>query len=269
MGKLHTARLSGRILRPKQARTEPFCSRPERTTTRRAVLLLAAVCLAACSDTGPVYPTSDTLDPWVTSPASIDPQSDQPPIVSDQTVRFHLAPGQQRSSLRAGREWGTVQTYLYGFDLRLDPNSLGPVPLTLSRLQRLGTPAADIVSVQLDRRRGLSVFGHSCIAPADLGDWHSVEVRINLADDDTGYIEIFCDRKPILAIQGLRTTRPPVCRRAEGCTAPVSHPARYEWQIGLLAPRRVARAVTIDMRRIFYHRLFVIPNPIKTPIKTH
>lgn len=248
---------------PKQTRIKLLFSRLVRTTIPRALLLLAAICLTACNETGPVFPTSDSLDPWVTDPASLDPQSDQPPLISDQIVRFHLTPGQQRSSLRAGREWGTAQTYLFGFDLRLDPNALGPDPITLSRLQRLGSPAADIVSIQLDRRRGISIFGRSCVAPSELRKWHSVEVRINLANDDTGYLEIFCDRRPIVAIEAFRTTQPPICRRATGCTAPVPRPARFEWQVGLLAPRRVSRAVTIEMRRIFYHRLFVIPNRVR------
>lgn len=232
--------------------------------TPLVILALGAFLLAACMQTGPIFPASDKLDPWVSAPASIDPLSDQPPLISDETVHFRLSRGQRRSLLRTGREWGPAQTYLFGFDLRLDHTALGGEILTLSRLLRIGTPEADIVSIKLDRNRGLSVFGTTCIAAKDLGTWHNIEIRINLADDDTGYLEVFCDRRPIIALNALRTTQPPICRRSEGCNTPAPRPARFEWQLGLLAPRPLARATALEMRRIFYHRLFVIPNRVIT-----
>ena len=37
---------------------------------------------------------------------------------------------------------------------------------------------------------------------------------------------------------------------------------RFEWQFGVDAGHRVARAIQVEMQRLFYHRLFVIPNRV-------
>ncbi|WP_322867818.1 hypothetical protein U5922_017355 [Aquicoccus sp. G2-2] len=104
------------------------------------------------------------------------------------------------------------------------------------------------------------------MAPAALNTWHSVEVRIAFANDDSGFLEIFCDRKPIWAQSHFRTALPPVCRLSEGCTKGVPAPARFAWQVGLLARGRIVRRVSVEMRRIFFHRLFVIPHRVVGPL---
>ena len=230
----------------------------------RLGLALAAGLLTACAETGPIFPTSDRLDPWVSAAGAVDPRSDVAPVIKGEVASFRLGPGGRRAALRTGREWGLGQTYLFGFDIRIEPGPLPRQAVTLSTLERLGAPGrpgAGIVAVSLDSR-GVSVLGRSCIRPAELGRWHSVEIRIALADDDTGFLEVFCDRRPIWAQSHLRTVLPPVCRRTEGCNAAVPKPVRYEWQLGLIAPHGAAQAIKVQMRRIFYHRLFWIPNRV-------
>lgn len=224
--------------------------------------LLVGLLAVACSDTGPIFPASLTLDDWVLAPASVDPRSDTAPQLTDRLASFGLGPGQGRSTLRAGHEWGVGQTYLLGFDIRVDPGAIGATPVTVSRLVRGGKPETDLLSVRLDSRRGVTVLGRGCIPASQLGQWHSVEVRIALADDDSGFLEVFCDRRPIWAQSRLRTTLPPVCRLAQGCVTPVSRPARFEWHVGLISERPATRPLRLQMRRIFYHRLFVIPNRV-------
>ncbi|WP_137699492.1 hypothetical protein [Marimonas lutisalis] len=225
---------------------------------------MSVLLVTACADTGPVYPTSDTLDPWVIAPDSVTPGSDRAPHVAGERMIFRLAPGERRSSLSTGRDWGVWQNYLMGFDVRVAPGQAPAQPVTLARFLRRGDPETELVAVMLDARRGITVLGRSCVPAARLGDWHSVELRIRLADNDTGFLEIFCDRRPIWAQDGFRTTLPPTCRHGEGCATPVPRPARFEWQVGLVSPGRVARAIRVEMQRIFHHRLFVIPNRVGT-----
>lgn len=228
----------------------------------RHFLALAALVLAACSDTGPIFPTPEHLETWVTDPAAIDPGSDRPPQLADPVARFRLARGERLSALRAGRDWGTDQTYLFGFDIRAERAALDARPVTVSRFLRRGDRPTPLVSVQVDARHGVTVMGRSCIPAAELGTWHRVETRIRLADNDSGFLEVFCDRRPVWAQSDFRTTLPPTCRLSEGCTTPVPRPARFEWQLGLIAPQGAPRAIAVDMQRIIHHRLFVIPHRV-------
>ncbi|MDQ2091834.1 hypothetical protein [Marimonas arenosa] len=232
---------------------------------------LVALLLVACADVGPVFPTPNYFDPWVSAEDTLDPRSDRAPLITYRTATFRLFPGESRSALRTDKDFGLGQTYLIGFDLRVDRRQLTNRPVTLSRVLRTtgteaadGSPATQIISVELDARRGATVLGRSCIPPAQLGRWHSIEIRIAMADNDTGYIEVFCDRRPIWAQENFRTTLPPICRLREGCTRGVPRPVKFEWQLGLMADGRLARGLEVQMRRIFYHRLFVIPNRVHT-----
>ncbi len=227
-------------------------------------LLGAALFFAACGTTGPVFPVEDELYDWVTSQQSVDQASDQAPVVADSVVTFRLAPGQRRSALETGEDWRIGQAYLFGFDVRLDPETLGPGAIAISRLSRVTVPENEIVSVLLDRKRGVSVFGRTCIAPDQLSEWHRIEMRMRLANDDTGFLEVFCDRKPVWAQNDIRTTFKPVCRLQEGCDADIAKPARFEWLTGLLAERSVTRRTEIQMQRLHQRVIFYIPNRVGT-----
>lgn len=237
-----------------------------RIIAARLGFALVALGLAACADTGPIFPTSDRLDPWVSASESADPRADSPPVVNGDRARFHLSPGQRRASLHTSHAFGLGQTYLLGFDIRRGATPLPDRPVTIARLMRTtATPGAGesaIAAIRLDARNGVTAFGRQCIPAAQLTRWHSVELRIAMADDDDGYIELFCDRRPVWAQQNIRTTLPPPCRRAQGCTRPVPRPVRYDWQLGLMSPGVARRPLDIEMKRIFYHRLFIIPNRV-------
>lgn len=228
--------------------------------------ILAALLFAACapSGTGPVYTVNAELYDWVKVPEAIDQSSDQAPIVADPIVTFRLTPGDRWSAPRAGKEWRVGHTYLFGFDVRLERKSLGNERVALSRLFRKGDPATEIVSVHLDANRGVTVMGRTCVAPTDLGNWHRVEMRIRLSNKDTGFLEVFCDRKPIWAQVNIRTTFPPVCRIGEACDTDVPKRVRYEWQLGLLSNGGVARQIAVQMQRLHYRRLYYVPNRVGT-----
>ena len=229
-------------------------------------VMAALLLLAACDDggTGPVYFVDAELYDWVKAPEAIVQSSDQAPIIADPIVTFRLAPDDNLSALRAGKEWRVGHAYLFGFDVRLERKSLGNEKVALSRLLRKGDPPTEIVPVLLDADRGVTVMGRTCIAPTDLGNWHRVEMRIRLSNKDTGFLEVFCDRKPIWARVNIRTTFPTVCRLREGCDTYVPKPVRYEWQLGLLSNGGVAKQIVAQMQRIDYRRIFYIPHRVGT-----
>lgn len=235
--------------------------------TKNSAMALAGACglllLANCSETGPVYPTSSDIQPWVMAAESRDPAADRAPKFDNPVVHFALAPGERRSSLHTGRRWTTDMNYLMGFDVRVRPETLPRDRVTIGRLVRRGPTEEELLRVVLDPSRGVTVLGRTCIPRAKLHQWHSVEVRTRFADDDTGFMEVWCDRRPLWAQSHYRTTLPPTCRRSEGCTMPLKGAASFDWQFGLISPRPAPRPISIEMRRIHTHRLFVIPRRVE------
>lgn len=224
------------------------------------ILLLAAGLLAACGGSGPVFRVEHNLYDWVIFPAAVDPASDQAPVITDPVVSFRLAAGQRRSALRAGEDWGLGQTRLFGFDIMADRAALGSGTVDISRLIRVGDPGNPIVSAQLSAAHGVTVLGRSCIAPEGLDQWHRVEMRIRLSDRDEGFLEVFCDRKPIWARTDLRTTVAPGCEADGTCVARGQPPLRFEWQMGLMRDHPVPRPVSIWMKRLHHRQLIYVPN---------
>lgn len=224
------------------------------------VLLGAMIGLVSCGATGPVIHLQDKLPDWVFLPETVDRVSDNEPSMTDTVVTFQVPPGQRRSALQTAENWRIGQSYLFGFDIRLDPEVLSQRPVTVSRLSRVTKPQSELVSVTLDPRQGVTVFGRSCIRPEHLSDWHRVEMRIRISNDDKGFLEVFCDRKPIWAQKDIRTTFPPVCRLSEGCIDDVAKPARFKWHIGLLSDEALSKHAEIQMRRLHQRVIFYIPN---------
>ena len=238
---------------------------------RWSPFLLVAVQLLGCtaSDTGPIY--SVVLEPysWVKAPSSVHPESDRAPLVGDSIVTFRLDSGERSSTLVAAGEWGndernwsTGQSYLFGFDVRVDTGALRNETVSLARLSRTSAPPTEIISAELSAARGVSVMGRTCFAPDELKDWHRVEFRVRLTDRDTGYLEVFCDRKPIWARTGMRTTFPPICRFSEGCDDAISRPVRFEVQMGLMSDTKTTSPITVQMRRLHYRRIYYVPNRV-------
>ena len=228
------------------------------------LILAQGLLLSACSGSGPIYPVRDALYDWVMAPETVDPAADRLPVIADPIVHFRVAPGERRSTLRTGDRWRVGQTYLFGFDLRLERDLPARQRITVSRLMRQGDPAAEILSVDLDAAQGVTVMGRTCVAPADLTRWHRVEIRMKLADNDTGYIEVFCNRKPIWARVAMRTTFPPECRRSDGCDMPLPQPVRYEWKMGVMSETAAQRPVHLQMQRLHYRLLIYKPNRVGT-----
>ncbi|MEM1076786.1 MAG: hypothetical protein AAF665_08275 [Pseudomonadota bacterium] len=224
-----------------------------------AGLLLTAV-LSACGN-GPIFRVDDDLYDWVKAPSAVDPASDYTPLLEGQTVRFALDPGNKHSALVTGDDWRLGQTYLMGFDVRFERLPGGNTPIVLSRLVRTGAASpVEIASVQVDQRRGVTVMGRECIKSPELGNWHRVEMRMKMSNGDTGYLEVFCDRKPIWAMTKIRTTFAPGCRLSEGCDSDVPKPVGYEWRNGLMMDQKAGTSVVAYMRKLHYRLVFYVPN---------
>lgn len=233
--------------------------------TKWGVFCLVLLGLAACenNDTGPVYPVQDALYEWVFSPDAQDPKSQRAPDISDPVLTFQLNAGQRRSSMRFPGNFNLGQAKMVGFDIRVGRTRLPRRPITISRVRRVGPDGTEILSVQLDAKRGVTLFGRTCVPAKDLQDWHRVEMRMRFSNQDTGFLEVFCDRKPFWGQRAVRTTQPPTCKLSDGCTTPVERPIRFEWEFGLMADRAVPRRTDIQMQRLHERRLFVIPNRIR------
>ena len=223
-------------------------------------LLLAGLLLAGCGGDGPIFKVQDPLHDWVTVPGAADPASDREPEIIGEGVSFRLSPGQRRSALRTGEDWRLGQTRLFGFDIRADRAALGSGQVDISRLVRAGDPGSPIVSAQLDAKNGVTVMGRSCIPAEELGEWHRVEMRIRLSNADSGFLEVFCDRKPVWARTKLRTTVAPDCAETGSCETRGSTPLRFEWQMGLMRDRGLSSAVSIQMKRLHHRLLIYVPN---------
>lgn len=227
---------------------------------RLPALLLAGLLLAGCGGEGPIFPVEDQLYDWVTVPGAIDPASDRDPDIIGEGVSFRLSPGQRRSALRTGEDWRLGQTRLFGFDIRADRAALGSGQVDISRLVRAGDPGSPIVSAQLDARNGVTVMGRNCIAAEDLSEWHRVEMRIRLSNADNGFLEVFCDRKPVWARTKLRTTVAQDCAETGGCVTRGTTPMGFEWQLGLMRDRSLSSPVSIQMKRLHQRLLIYVPN---------
>lgn len=213
---------------------------------------LAVLLVAGCSEVGPVFPTSDQLEPWVRGAQTQDARSDMPPVIAGERVVFRLGRGQRRSVLLSGRGWRIRQSWLIGFDMRMAREDLPQRPVAVTRVAQSGVREVGLALVTADARHGVRAMGRACIAPEEVEAWHAVELRFTLAADRTGFLEVFCDRRPVWARSGVRMVR----HTADGAEA------RFSWELGLIAARGVARDVTVEMRRVFQHRLFVIPNRV-------
>ena len=229
-----------------------------------AAVLIVTSCLASCAGNGPIFQVQSEFYDWVSDPDSLDPRSDRQPVLADPVATFALSPGERRSSLVFEPEQGLGFKHLYGFDIRASEDALPETPVAISRIVRESDPSANIISIELDAKRGVSVFGRSCLAPDELDDWHRVEFRMRFSDNDSGYLEVFCDRQPVWAATDIRTTFPPTCRRSEGCTAAVPRPFRIVWEVGLISDADVSQNVEIDMQRLHHRFLFLVQNRIRT-----
>ncbi|WP_134643096.1 hypothetical protein [Pseudaestuariivita atlantica] len=235
---------------------------------RSLALLLLTLFLGACASEGPIFPIDVEFEDvrWVLEPDAEASFSQQTPTFTDTPreviTSFQLRPGQRNTALETGQRWRLGHTWLFGFDIRAKASELPRVPVDVARFVRISAPEELLARVQLDATNGITVMGRRCFTPSDLSQWVRVEMRVRIRDDDQGFLEVFCNRKPVWAMDKVRTTFAPPCRRADGCTTPLAEPARFRFQMGMMSARAQPRTAAIQMRRIHRRGLLYIPNRV-------
>lgn len=162
--------------------------------------------------------------------------------------------------------------YLITFEYWVDPNyRTTGVPLSVARFYGSLYPVNPIFDLKMHPKRGVTFLGRTCVPPQELGGWHRFSVRMGLASDESGFLEVRCDGSqrigtPILARSNVVTTAPWSCVVNPRCNprrAPV--PKTFSLEAGIIADPVGGRFAPISkgglqlkIRRITAKRLFVI-----------
>lgn len=162
------------------------------------------------------------------------------------------------------------QRYLISFDFHITPDQLPKgTRFSMARFYGSRHPVNPLFDVQVDAKRGVTFHGTQCVSPEDMGGWHRFSIRMRLANDNTGFLEMRCDRPlrvglPLLAKSEVNTARPFDCVLGRRCRrGPVPHQFSVEMGIiadpvaGRFAPMP-AEGLTVRMKRVIAKRLFVI-----------
>ena len=219
--------------------------------------------LAGCTSQGPVFPMVPNLTEWQISEDQIDSVSDVRPALSEHSARFRLAQGDQRSLLVREDEWSNSRKFLLGFDVMVLQSPSVSQRVTLARLVRPDPPNRALVSVDLTAQSGITVAGQACVAADQLAEWRRIEVRVFFSEARKGYVEVFCDRRPVYALLELETGYPPGCGDNAACGRMLDDPVPYEWQVGLVSERPVGAPVDVQMRRMQQRPLVWTPNRVR------
>lgn len=224
---------------------------------------LCFVILTGCTSQGPVFPMLPNLAEWQVHVSQIDPSSDVSPMLGEHAARFRLDRGDQRSLLVREDEWAVSRKFLLGFDVAVRQAPGGSKPVTVARLVQPENGEAALISIDLDPQKGIAVSGQTCIPADQMSDWHRVEVRVHFAEGPQGYVEVFCDRRPVYALLELETGYPPGCRDNAACGQVRQEPVPYEWQVGLVSGVPLTTPVDVELRRMQQRPLVWTPNRVR------
>ncbi|SIO08960.1 hypothetical protein [Vannielia litorea] len=214
------------------------------------------------------------------------------PQVAGEVIRFTLMPGDcqarsygdgrgesdcgnlnAKSYLSAG-EVKSGATMLYAFEVRVagglthaafhNPRA---VPFTGGPDSRLAVALWQgeliknhLVSLELDRTRGLTFLGRSCAGPGQLGGWTRFELLVRWSAGADGVMQARCNGRTIYAVSGQPTDQNPHCHEANHCEpGKVKHPRRINAGFGLffdkevvngrpMRPRIPPSGLSVDMR---------------------
>jgi hypothetical protein len=279
--------------------------------------LLLVLLLAACQPLTPQQPTlpEATRDnpEWLPTKYFISDRSATAPIFSDPEVTFNVHHGEcstktdrrgrsdcatktTRSAITAGDTFRIGHQYLFGFDFWIDPelthagySSASATRtngfssrLSIARWEGDQYPDNQLFDLKVDTTRGVTFMGRACVKPSGFGQWHRFDMRMRWADDDTGFIEVRCNARPvysgrpIYAASNIPTNQALDCTRDNHCQPGVAkNPQRFRMELGIIFdpelvngqvvfPRIPAEGLTVKMRRPIARRLYVIFNRYDT-----
>ncbi|CUH73015.1 hypothetical protein TL5120_02821 [Thalassovita autumnalis] len=239
---------------------------------------------------------SRTTPDWLNLHFEISDRSARLPQFSWDQVIFHAKPGDcskhrdaagpsdcatrtTRSVIAKNQIWQQEldfkvgQRYLLTFDFWVDPDFIAsgsPAKVSLARWYGSRLSQTPLFEVELDARRGVTFLGTTCVSAKDLDGWHRFSVRMRLAEDETGFVEMRCDSalkvgQPLLAKSNIVTTQPWHCAFGAPCRRKYPTPDQFSVELGIIAdPVRgrfaplPAEGLTVRMKRIEVKRLLVI-----------
>ena len=101
-----------------------------------------------------------------------------------------------------------------------------------------------LLSVDLDRTRGLTVFGKTCAPPQALGDWTRVELLVRWSAGPDGLLQLRCNDRVVYAISGAPTDQQPHCIISNHCEPGVEkHPRSINAGFGIFFDKEVVNGV--------------------------
>ena len=270
------------------------------------LVLLLAACDPAAAPVGGGPDATHDLPAWAPPKFVVGARSATRPAFAGSELVFRVEQGDcsrtvdaegpsdcatrtTRSVIATGRDWRLGHQYLLGFEFWIDPGLAYrgyrtpdarmtdgfSSRLSIARWRGDVLPDNQLYDLKVDATRGVTFLGRTCVPPSGFGQWHRFSMRIRWANDDTGFVEVRCDRslhsgQPIHAASDLPTNRAPHCFRDNNCRPGVDKdPQRFEMQLGIIFEPEVARGraafpripqggLTVKMRRIVERRLYVI-----------
>ena len=209
---------------------------------------------------------------------------------SDQRGASDCATRTTRSVISTGKDLSLGQQYLFGFDFWIDPGLTHPgyrnpkarltngftSRLSIARWEGDRYPNNQLFDVKVDTTRGVTFLGRTCIPPSEFGKWHRLDTRVRWANDETGFLEVRCDSRPvytgrpIYAASNVSTNQAPHCFAENHCDPGVfKDPGRFNLQLGIIFdqevvngravfPRIPTAGLTVRMRRPIARRLYVV-----------
>ncbi|SMY09056.1 hypothetical protein [Flavimaricola marinus] len=101
-----------------------------------------------------------------------------------------------------------------------------------------------LLTLDLDRTRGLTVFGRTCAPASSLGDWTQVQLLLRWSAGSDGLLQLSCNDRPVYAVSGQPTDQQPYCIISNHCEPGVEkHPRMINAGFGIFFDAEVVNGV--------------------------
>ena len=127
--------------------------------------------------------------------------------------------GNIREALRGPRaRIGASHTYSFDVKIEQPLGYLGGLDPMLRIASWQGNLLHNFIYMfKLGAARGLLFSDEKCVAPDELGEWHTLSLEIKWANDKTGWVRAKCDGRVIYFAENLKTTDAPKCKVTDQC----------------------------------------------------
>jgi len=106
-----------------------------------------------------------------------------------------------------------------------------------------------LVSLDLDKTRGLTFLGRHCATPGDLSSWTRFEMLVKWSRKSVGVMQVKCNGRIVYTVNGAPTDQAPHCHISNHCEPGVEkHPKRINAGFGVFFDKEVVRGVPTKPR---------------------